>query len=270
MTVTSSNSTILSKPIVLKIALGADYATTYLTTNMTGLTSLTASSPGLGSSSLTLRAVSSPATENIAATSSLIFANETSTIIASVQAFGAGVPGAQVQWFTSFGTLTATNSTTNSAGTATVTFDPSGFTGKAPLVADIRALVTSPFTGSRNLTTTIVVQPVPVPPTKSFYQDIQPYLVYIIIAIVIVVAVVFYFFFFRKWRQKKSSAGPQPEETEPYDELEEIPGGGEPGEPGAEEAGPPAGENPPDSPTQSLFCPGATRFGGNALSRNLR
>jgi hypothetical protein len=93
----------------------------------------------------------------------------------------------------------------------------------------ITALVTSPFTGAKNFTTSVVVQPVPVPPTKSFYQEIEPYLIYIVIVIVVVAAILIYLFFYRPWSRKKAATAATTEETQPYDELEEIPGAGEPG-----------------------------------------
>jgi hypothetical protein len=229
VTITASNTSLIAKPIILNIAAGSDYASTYITTTSYGLASLTASSPGLGSSSLSLNVVNSPVTETMTADPTIIYTNETSTVYVKLDALGQGVDGAQVQWFTNAGQFSSPNSTTNANGIASVTFGSS--TGA---IATIRALVTSPFTAPKNFTTTVVVQPIPVPPTKSFYQDIKPYLVYIIVIIVAVAAVLIYFFFLRPWRRRRAAAAPTDEETEPYDELEETPGG-EPAEEGGEE-----------------------------------
>jgi len=227
VTITASNMTLLAKPIVLKIAAGSDYASTYITTASYGIASLTASAPGLGSSSLSLNAVNSPVTETINAGPTIIYTNETSTVYVSLKALGQGVGGAQVLWTVTSGQVSSPNSTTNTNGIATVIFSDPQAVILTPVT--ITALVTSPFTGAKNFTTSVVVQPVPVPPTKSFYQEIEPYLIYIVIVIVVVAAILIYLFFYRPWSRKKAATAATTEETQPYDELEEIPGAGEPG-----------------------------------------
>jgi len=234
--ITSSNATIMQKPIVLKIAPGADYASTYVATLSYGLTSLTASSPGLGTSSLSLTSVNSPTSASLGATNNLIYNNESTTLIASVTALRQGIQGAQIKWYTTLGSLSTNNSTTNAAGTAAVTFASTN-----PGVATVTAKISSPFTGTKNFTSVIVVLNVPPKPTKSLYQDIQPYLIYIILLIIVVAAVIVYFFFFRPWRRRKATSSAAAEEAQPYDALEEIPGGGEPAlEDGEEGAAPPS------------------------------
>jgi hypothetical protein len=224
--VTASNSTVLQKPILLNISAGADYASTYLSTLSYGLTSLTASSPGLGSSSESLNIVNSPSNATLTATTYLIYTNESSTLIARVDALNQGVQGAQIKWFTTAGVLSTANSTTSAAGTSFVTFTNPGAT--LATVSTVTAEITTPFIGTKNFTTTITVLPVPPKPVKSFYQDISPYLLYIIIAVIAAAAVVFYFLFFRQWRAKRKATAAVSEETQPYDELEPIPGGGDP------------------------------------------
>jgi cbb3-type cytochrome oxidase subunit 3 len=224
ITITASNTSLLANPVILKIAAGSDYATTYLTTSNAGITSMTASSPGLGSSSLTLNVVSNPVTETITAGPAIIFTNETSTVYVNLVALGQGIQGAQVLWYSNYGTLSSPNSTTNAAGVASVTFGSS-----VGAVSTITAVVNSPFASGKNLTTTVVVQPIVAPPGKSFSQEIGPYLIYIIIIIVVVVAVVLYLFWYRPRSRRNAAANPEAEETQPYDELEEIPGSGEPG-----------------------------------------
>jgi hypothetical protein len=233
--VTASNSSVLQKPILLNISAGADYASAYLSTLSYGLTSLTASSAGLGSSSQSLNVVNSPSNATLRATTNLIYANQSSTLIARVNALNHGVQGAQIKWFTTAGSLSTANSTTNAAGTSLVTFTDTGAT--VATVTTVTAQISTPFIGTKNFTTTITVLPVPPKPVKSFYQDISPYLVYIIIAIIAAAAVVFYFLFFRQWRAKRKATAAVTEETQPYDELEPIPGGEEPPVEGGEGMG---------------------------------
>jgi hypothetical protein len=224
--ITSSNASLLQKTIVLNISAGADYASTYISTAGFGQASLTASSPGLGSSSLTLVVVGSQSGISLTSHSAFIYNNETATLTANVTALGRGVQGARVQWFTNMGTLSSANSTTNSAGLTSVSL-ASSTSG----VAEVRALVTDPFTGSRNLTASVIVLQVPTPPTVPFSQQIKPYVVYIVLIVVIVVAVVS-FFFLTAWRRKRGAASAASaaatEETQPYDELEDVPGAGDP------------------------------------------
>jgi hypothetical protein len=238
--ITSSNATLLQKTLVLNISAGADYASTYISTVGFGQASLTASSPGLGASSLTLEVVGSQSGVSLTSHSPFIYNNETATLTANVTALGRGVMGAHVQWFTDMGTLSSANSTTNAAGLTSVSL-ASPTSG----VAEVRALVTSPFTGSKNLTAQVIVLQVPAPPTVSFAQQIKPYLVYIVLIVVIVVAVVS-FFFFTMWRRKRGAASAASaaatEETQPYDELEDVPGAGDPsggddGQPSSEALG---------------------------------
>jgi hypothetical protein len=254
VTITASNATIIPKPIVLNIPAGSDFASVFLSTENSGLTSLTASSPGLGSSSLSLNVVASPVTESLTAVNPLIYTNETATLLVGLHALGQGVKGAQVQWFTDFGQLSSPNSTTDASGATSVTL-ASAQQG----IAHITALITSPFTGTKNLTATVIVLSVPVQPTKSFYQEIQPYLIYIVIIIIVVVAVLVYFFLLRPWRRRRATAEGPTEEEQPFDELEEVPGGGGPGgEPsgeGGETGEPPAQALGPRSLNDVLLGP---------------
>ncbi|MGA2665650.1 MAG: Ig-like domain-containing protein [Nitrososphaerales archaeon] len=241
VTVTASNATFLSTPIVLRIPAGADFATTRITMNNTGLVGITASAPGLGASSLTLNVVNSPVTETISAQSTFIAVGGTTTVLVTLKALGQGIQGAQVQWSTNLGQLSAPNSTTNANGVAFV-----GLQSSTPGIAYVRALITSPFTAPKNFSTSIVVNPIPPPVKKSFEQEIQPYLIYIVILIVVVVAVLV-FFFFRRWRRTKVKAASEAEETQPYDELEEIPGGDQPVEEGGPDGGPGGTEGSPST-----------------------
>jgi hypothetical protein len=224
--ITSSNSSLLQKTLVLDIPAGVDYASTYISTVGYGQASLTASSPGLGASSLTLEVVGSQSGLSLTSHSVFIYNNETATLTANVTALGRGVQGAHVQWFTDMGTLSSTNSTTNAAGLTSVSLaSPSSG------IAEVRALVTDPFTGSKNLTAQVIILQVPAPLTKSFSAQIKPYLLYIVLIVVVVVAAIS-FVFFAMWRRKRgaasAAAAAATEETQPYDELEDVPGAGDP------------------------------------------
>jgi hypothetical protein len=256
--VTSSNATLLQKPILLNISAGADYASTSISTSNAGLASLTATSAGLGSSSVSLSVVNSPSNASLVATPNIIYANVSSILTARVNALNQGVQGAQIKWFTTAGTLSTANSTTLKGGISSIVFTDAG--AKVATVATVTATITSPFIGSKNFTTTIYVLPVPAKPVKSLYQDIQPYLIFIIIAIIVAIAVVFYFLFFRKWRAKRKAATAASEENQPYDDLEPVPGGADPTMDGGE------GLGEGGAPTEVF---GRSRMGGRSLGWSL-
>jgi hypothetical protein len=219
VTITASNSSLVQKPILLNIPAGADFASTYLSTTGYGLTGLTATTPGLGSSSLSLNVANSPANATLRATTNLIYTNQSSTLIVKVDALNQGVQGAQIKWYTTLGTLSTPNSTTNIAGVSSVSFGSA-----SPGDATITAVVSSPFIGTKNYTTTVFVQAIPPKPVKTFSQEIGPYLIYIVLVIIIAALIIFYFLFFRKWRARRAAAAAVTEENQPYDDLEPMPG----------------------------------------------
>ena len=222
ITITSSNTAVVSKPIVLLVKPGQDYATTTISTLGAGKTNLTATAPGLGATSKVLTVLSSPTSVTLAPTPQVPYANQSSTITLSVNALGQGVPGASVLWFTTFGTLSTNNGTTNSAGQAVVSLF-SNATG----VATVTATVSNPLTGTVNATTTVVFQSVPVTPKQSVGQKIGSF-IYIIIAVIIVILALVAFFVMRRTRRGRPEE--EGEEAPPLDELEEQPGPDETGE----------------------------------------
>jgi hypothetical protein len=228
--VTASNTTLFPAAITLNIPAGADYATTLISTKSFGKASLTASSPGLGTSRITLTVLNSPVTTRLTASQYSFYDNESATLFLNVTALSRGLPGVNVSWLTTAGSLSSPNSTTGPNGIATVVFSSS-----AAAVAKVTAVFNSPFTGAKNLSATIYVFAIPKPAAQTFSQEIGPYVIYIVIIIVVAVAIVG-FFFYRRWRRNKAPTSAAEEETEPYDELEGPPEDPT-GEVGAEEGG---------------------------------
>ncbi|MDG6925927.1 MAG: Ig-like domain-containing protein [Nitrososphaerota archaeon] len=223
VTVTSSNTAVLAQPVVLSIAPGHDYASAFVSTLGPGDTNLTASAPGLGASSAVLNVLSAPITLALAPSPQIPFTNESSTVILTATALGAGISGANVQWSTSFGVLSSTNSTTNAAGQAVVVL-ASGSPGPATLTATVR----SPLLGVVNKTVQVVFQPTPAKPAKTLLQELGIY-IYVIIVAVVAVVVVVAFLFIRRMRKNRAAKG-GPAEAESFDDLEEQPDVGDVGE----------------------------------------
>jgi hypothetical protein len=223
VTITSSNTAVLAKPVILSITPGHDYVSAYLSTVGPGQTNLTASAPGLGASSAVLNVLTAPITVALAPSPQIPFTNESSTVILTATALGTGVSGASVQWSTTLGVLSSANSTTNAAGQAVVVLASSS-PGPATLTATIR----SPLLGVVNKTVQVVFQPTPPKPTKSLLQELGIY-IYVIIAAVIAAVAVIAFIFLRKMRRKKA-AEQGPSEAETFDDLEDQPDVGDVGD----------------------------------------
>ena len=218
ITVTSSNTAVVARPIVLNISPGVDYATAVISTLAPGTTNLTASSPGLGSQSTILRVLNSSSTVTLTPSQTIVPANTTVVITLSATVLGQPVSGAQVKWFTSLGSLTPTAENTTRAGGAVAVLSPS-----LPGASKVTAEVSSPLFGTINATTYVVFTPVVIPPKPSFADQVKPYVIPIIVIIVAVVAVLAFLFIRRRRKAGTPSSKVTAEEEQPYDELEGPP-----------------------------------------------
>ncbi len=152
VTVTSSNTTVISKPFTISLKGGQDYVISRLSILAAGTTQLTVSSEGLAAAVIPITVMGYPLQATLSASPPSIFTNQTSTVIANVVLAGKGFPGAKIGWLVHSGSLSSPNSTTDRNGQATVTFSP-----KAPGVGSVTAIISGGAFGVRNYTTTIVV-----------------------------------------------------------------------------------------------------------------
>jgi len=250
--VTSSNTSLFTQPILMKINPGADYATAYLSSSSYGVTNLTASAAGLGSSSATLSVLSDPINFTLPIASMTVALGTPTPMYVKGLALNQPLKGAKVVWTAKGGTVSPGNSSTIASGLATTVF-----TGQTAGLGWVDAAVTSTVTSPTNLNITVFVQP-PKPVHKpSLVQSLGVYL-YVIIVVVVVVVLVVAFVFLRRRRAKKAPEEPEPaEEPKPYDELEEMPEGVEQPAPGEEGEAPPGGEAPgPGAPGPETGAPG--------------
>ncbi len=127
ITITSSNSTVISKVLTAVIGVGQDYASLPLEPKVPGETTLTLSTPGLATASLAVTFLSYPSEETMTGGPASILTNETSVISVSVALDGSPLAGAAVDWKASSGGLVivtpkpANSSTTTTTSTASAT-----------------------------------------------------------------------------------------------------------------------------------------------------
>ena len=156
VSVISTNATVFSKNLTVTISQGADYTIVPVTPSTFGSTTFEASSPGLASSSATLKILPSSYSSSILASSIAIFINQTSTVSLTVKLDNQGLPGAKVIWNSTSGRLSTPNSTTDSSGLTSVVVTP---TRLGPI--NVSASITSPLIGTKyeNLAIAVVTPP---------------------------------------------------------------------------------------------------------------
>ena len=128
ITITSSNSTVISQVVTASIQVGKDYAALPLSAKVPGTTTLTFSAPGLSTASLAITFLSYPSTDTITGGPATIFTNQTSIISVSAQLDGSPLVGTPVDWKVASGGLviithhasSSSSSTTSSTSTTTV------------------------------------------------------------------------------------------------------------------------------------------------------
>jgi hypothetical protein len=122
ITITSSNSTVISKVLTLVIGVGQDYAAITLAANVPGKTTLTLSTPGLTTSSIDITFLSYPSVETITGGPATIFTNETAVVSVNLALDGAPLVGTAIDWKASSGGLVvSTPHPTNSSNSTTTT-----------------------------------------------------------------------------------------------------------------------------------------------------
>ncbi len=201
ITVTSSNGTLLSSFISLKIPRGDDYVFTYLNTKGVGDSKLTATSQGLTSSlGLDLKSVPSPLQVNLilASTSNFyIYQNQTATFTFSATLDGAPIQNLNVTWAVSGGNLVPSVGNTGKTGSTSSVFTP-GDIGRYT----INASVNSAQTGNVLKTIALVVAETPQKPAPSLIEQIVGFWYYIVAAVAVVIVAVVYLLRMRRKKQR--------------------------------------------------------------------
>jgi hypothetical protein len=157
LTITSSDNTVLNKTLSATVSTGKDYVTIPLFPSNPGNTVLTVSTQGLSPASVQAEFISYPLKVALLPSSLSILINGTSKLTLVVTLDGQGLQKVRVDWKSTLGTMTPSNSTTGPLGTAISTFKPSG-TG----VSTVAALYSSPVLGNANQTLKIIISPLPV------------------------------------------------------------------------------------------------------------
>ena len=204
VTITSSNTTVFDKTLQVTLNPGVDLLKVPIKTKVPGTSTLTLSSPGLTSTSVDLTLLPLPYVVQISPVADTIFANQTASITVSAQLLGKAVKGVQVNWNSSSGALSSTNSSTGAAGTASAVFTPSG-----PGEATIVATLVHPILGSVNATSTIFVQALPIIERPSLLQLLLtfPYVLGIVGAAIGVVIALLLVLRRRRRRRKGGETG---------------------------------------------------------------
>ena len=200
VTVTSSNSSVLSSFVTIGIPKGSDYVFSYLHTKGVGKTVLTASSQDLVSSQSGLVSVTSPLVITLELTStsqSFIYENQTATFTFSAFLEGLPIQHLNVSWAATGGQISPTYGSTGTSGSTSVVFTP-GTYGKY----NISAGVYSPQTGVVSKMYPLVVAQVPPKPSPSLGQQILSLWYYFVAAAAVVVVAVVYVLRMRRKKQR--------------------------------------------------------------------
>jgi hypothetical protein len=205
ITVTSSNSSIVSGPLHLSIPKGEDYVLKLLTVSGSGVSTLTASSQGLSSSQVGLQLAKSPLVYQLSASvpgttpygAGTMWTNGTARVTLTVSFLGAPAQNLTIHWTATGGSVSPVNTTTGSSETTSTVFTP-----KTSGLANITASASSPLTGpiSKSYLLTVITPPAKAP--ETFQQRIEDYWWLIVIAVVIVVALLLYVLRMRRKRQR--------------------------------------------------------------------
>lgn len=205
ITVTSSNSSMVSGPLHLSVNVGQDYVSTFLKASGSGQSVLTASSQGLSSSQVNLQLAKSPLIDQLSAYvpkvtlygAGTMYSNGTATLTLSVSFLGKPVQNLNVTWTIAGGSVSPITTETGTSGITSTTFTPNT-TGAAKITAS----ASSPQTGPINQTYSILVLQTPKPPTRTTLQVIESLWYYIVAAVVVVLVAAFYLFRMRRKKQR--------------------------------------------------------------------
>jgi hypothetical protein len=183
--VTSSNGSVVAKPIELDIPAGADYAWAYVKASQPGTTILTASTGGLASANANLSVVSLPIVLTLTSSAPVVAIGSSATVQLQVELLGSPVQGANVTLSAAPGAMSAPNGITDSTGQFTDTFIPA-----VDGVAIITALVQDPLFGNQTTGTNILVALAGAAGTGHTSKGLGAIVLIMVVVLVVVVVVV--------------------------------------------------------------------------------
>jgi hypothetical protein len=196
--IASSDPTFGRSPINVTIGSDQDYASVRIHLSRPTQFVLTASSPGLESSTAPLSASLMSLVSSIAASAYTVPLNQKVTFSVTISALGVPLSNVSVSWSSKMGTFNSAKSLTNAQGVSTVEFTPSG-TGPATVLA----LVNNQIIGKANLSASIFVVAAVNTGPPSILDTILGHLLYLIVAVAAVVVVVVLILVMRRRRRKK-------------------------------------------------------------------
>ncbi|HVC26810.1 MAG TPA: Ig-like domain-containing protein [Nitrososphaerales archaeon] len=150
--VTSSNSSMIAKPLSLDIPAGADYAWALVSTVEPGSSVLTASTGGLSSGSASLSELSLPVSVTLTSSAPVVAIGTPASVQLQVQVMGSPLQGANVTFTATSGSMIAPTGVTDPSGRLTDTFIPT-----QNGVAVVTALVQDPVIGNQTAAVNILV-----------------------------------------------------------------------------------------------------------------
>lgn len=184
--VTSSNSSVMAKPLQVTIPVGADYAWALVNTTGPGSTTLTASTSGLTSANGTLSELAIPVSVTLTSSAPTAVLGTTTTIQLQAEVLGSPLQGASVSLTASSGSMSAPSGTTDSSGELTDTF-----VAQQNGIATITAVVQDPLVGNVTASTNVlVIPPSPAATGASTSHWLGILLVVLPVVIVVVIVVV--------------------------------------------------------------------------------
>lgn len=193
-TITSSASGVYNQTLTAKTAQGEDAVFLPLAPRGVGTTEFTVSSSGLASSSVDFTVVAAPVQTSLSPSLSAILQNQTDVVQLSLTFEGRGLAKANITWSAVGGSLTPAASETDLSGRTAVIFTPS-----ASGIAKITAVIGHPALPGENLTTSVIVSPIPGPRQLTVTDIVLaqvplihvPYLVFVAAAAVAILIFVF-------------------------------------------------------------------------------
>ena len=200
ITVTSSNSSLLSRITILQISKGSDYVFSFLHTEGVGKSVLTSTSPDLSSSQADLTSVPSPLAVSLLLTSTsagFIYENQTATFEFTASFVGRPLQNVNVSWSATSGHLAPLSGNTGTSGTAFTVLSPASYGAY-----NITASANSPQTGPLLLVYHLTVAQVPQKPAPSLVQQILGYWYYIVAAVAVVIVALVYLLRMRRKKQR--------------------------------------------------------------------
>ena len=194
--VTAANESVIQGSLTLNITKGQDFVSTFLRTNETGSTVLTASSSGLVTArNIPISVIPFPISLVLKPTASFILINQTDQITLTMQFLGAPREGANVSWYARGGSITPSRSNTSASGTAVAVFTPS-----AAGLGNVTVVVNDPAIRMQRASVFIIASLLPVRPPLTPLQLVIRYSYLLLIPIAAVVA--YLVIYFRRRRKK--------------------------------------------------------------------